>query len=31
VVYREGCTEGSQTAKSGADGQERYMRLFKRL
>lgn len=28
VVYREVCTEGSQTAKSGTDGQKRYMRLF---
>ena len=26
VVYREVCTEGSQTAKSGTDEQERYMR-----
>jgi hypothetical protein len=28
VVYREVCTEGSQTAKSGTDEQERYMRLW---
>ncbi len=28
VVYREICTEGSQTAKSGTDGQKRYMRLL---
>ncbi len=28
MVYREVCTEGSQTAKSGTDGQKRYMRLF---
>ena len=26
VVYRKVCTEGSQTAKSGTDGQERDMR-----
>ena len=26
VVYREVCTEGSQTAKSGTDEQKRYMR-----
>ena len=26
VVYREICTEGSQTAKSGTDEQERDMR-----
>ena len=26
VVYREVCTEGSETAKSGTDEQERYMR-----
>jgi hypothetical protein len=26
VVYREVCTEGSQTAKSGTDEQERDMR-----
>jgi hypothetical protein len=28
VVYREVFTEGSQTAKSGTDKQERYMRLL---
>ena len=28
VVYREVCTEGSQTAKSGTDDQKRHMRLF---
>src|ERR1035437_6417649 len=27
VVYREVCTEGSQTAKSSTDEQKRYMRL----
>ncbi len=27
VVYREVCTEGSQTAKSGTDEQKLYMRL----
>jgi len=26
VVYREVCTEGSETAKSGTDVQEGYMR-----
>ena len=26
VVYREVCTEGSETAKSGTDKQERHMR-----
>ena len=26
VVYREVCTKGSETAKSGTDEQERYMR-----
>ena len=26
VVYRKVCTEGSQTAKSGTDGQKRDMR-----
>ena len=28
VVYREVCTEGSGTAKSGTDEQERHMRLL---
>jgi len=28
VVYREVCTEGSETAKSGTDEQKRYMRLL---
>ena len=28
VVYREVCTEGSQTAKSGTDEQKRYKRLY---
>jgi hypothetical protein len=28
VVWGDPCTEGSQTAKSGTDGQKRYMRLF---
>jgi hypothetical protein len=28
VVYREVCTKGSQTAKSGTDEQKRYMRLW---
>lgn len=27
VAYREVCTKGSQTAKSGTDEQERHMRL----
>ena len=27
MVSREGCTEGSQTAKSGTDEQKRHMRL----
>ena len=27
VVFREECTEGSQTAKSGTDEQKRHMRL----
>ena len=26
VVYREVCTEGSETIKSGTDEQKRYMR-----
>ena len=29
VVYREVCTEGSQTAKSGTDEQKRHMRQVK--
>jgi hypothetical protein len=28
VVWGDPCTEGSQTAKSGTDGQKQYMRLF---
>ncbi len=28
MVYREVCTEGSETAKSGTDEQERHKRLF---
>jgi hypothetical protein len=28
LVCREVCSEGSQTAKSGTDEQERYRRLF---
>jgi len=28
VVYREVCTEGSETAKSGTDEQERNMRHY---
>ena len=28
VVCRETCTEGSETAKSGTDEQERHMRLL---
>jgi hypothetical protein len=28
VVYREVCTEGSQTANSGTDEQKRYRRLY---
>jgi len=27
LVFREGCSEGSQTAKSGTDEQKRHMRL----
>jgi len=27
VVYREVCTEGSETTKSGTDEQKRYIRL----
>jgi hypothetical protein len=30
VVYREVCTEGSGTAKSGTDEQERHKRLFEK-
>lgn len=29
LVYREVCSEGSQTAKSGTDEQERYTRLLR--
>ena len=29
MVYREVCTEGSQTAKSGTDEQKRHTRQFK--
>jgi len=28
LVFREGCSEGSGTAKSGTDEQERHMRLL---
>ena len=28
MVYREVCTEGSETANSGTDEQKRYMRLL---
>ena len=28
MVYREVCTEGSETTKSGTDEQKRYRRLY---